>query len=109
MKIDGIPVEELPLPIPPGAQEIDLEGGFTEAGNFKIKWMKLPEGKTLIQHVHLSDHATMVISGVIRLFVEGRNMGVFYPMELIYVEAGKRHYMQAETDSVFACIHYIVE
>ena len=107
MKIDGIPVEGTPLPFPPGARDVSTEGGFTEAGAFKIKWLPLKAGEVAAQHIHEYPHATFIISGVIRLFVEGENLGVFYPMESIYVEAGKRHYLHAETDSVFACIHYI--
>ena len=109
MRIDGIPVEDVPFTIPNGAIQLPLDGGFAESGNFKIKWIRLKAGETCIQHIHVYDHATLVVSGVIRVFVEDENKGVFYPMELIQVDAGKRHYMQAETDSVFACIHYIEE
>ena len=109
MKIDGIPVHDVPMPFPPGARDASKEGGFTEAGAFKIKSLRLQPGETCIQHIHVHPHATLVISGVIRVFVDGEDKGVYYPMEAIYVEAGKRHYMRAETESMFACIHYIME
>lgn len=111
MKIHGIQVVDAETPIPVGANLVtdDRENFFTEAGAFKIKSVKLVAGDTCIQHIHVHPHATLVISGVIRVFVEDEDKGVYYPMEAIYVEAGKRHYMRAETDAMFACIHYIEE
>lgn len=111
MKIHGIPVVDVPVPIPAGANLVtdDRENFFTEAGPFKIKSVKLVAGDTCIQHIHVHPHATLVLYGVIRVFVEDEDKGVYYPMEAIHVEAGKRHYMRAETDAGFACIHYLVE
>ena len=109
MKIDGIPVVNVEFPFPPGARDVSNEGGFTEAGAFKIKWLPLKAGEVAAQHIHEYPHATFVISGVLRVFVEKQDIGVFHPMESIYVAAGKRHYLYAETDAVFACIHYIEE
>ena len=107
--IDGIPVHDVPVTFPPGARDASVEGGFTEAGAFKIKWMQLREGEVCMQHSHIYPHATLVISGIIRVFVDGENKGVFLPMAAVHVAADKHHYMMAEADSMYACIHFIPE
>jgi quercetin dioxygenase-like cupin family protein len=56
-------------------------------------------------HVHNFDHITLLSKGSIEVDVEG-NKTIFKAPHMIYITAGKRHFLTAlEDDTVASCLH----
>jgi len=56
-------------------------------------------------HVHNYDHITLLAHGSVRVHVEG-NMTDFKAPQMIYVKAGKSHFIEALEDGTVAyCVH----
>lgn len=56
-------------------------------------------------HTHNFDHITLLAKGSVEVDVEGQKT-VFKAPHLIYIAAGKEHFMTAlEDDTVASCIH----
>lgn len=72
-----------------------------------LKEMYLPKADMVVpQHVHHFGHTTLVVRGRIRAFVEASFIGDFGPMEQIWIEAGKPHYLISLEDETLAlCLH----
>lgn len=57
------------------------------------------------QHAHPHAHATLVGSGAVRLWVDGKFLGDFYRGQAIGVKAHHTHIFQAlEDDTLLACL-----
>lgn len=69
-----------------------------------IKRALIPSGVVLVQHDHPYDHASALVSGTVRLDVDGVSREVTGPAMLM-IEAGKAHAITALTPSVWHCIH----
>lgn len=56
-------------------------------------------------HIHNFDHITMLSKGSIEVDVDG-NKTVFQAPHMIYIAAGKRHFLKAlEDDTIASCLH----
>lgn len=56
-------------------------------------------------HVHNFDHITLLSKGSVEVNVEGQKT-VFKAPHMIYITAGKRHFLTAlEDDTVASCLH----
>jgi len=56
-------------------------------------------------HVHNYDHITLLSKGSMEVDVDG-NVSRFTAPQLIYIAAGKRHFLTAmEDDTVASCLH----
>lgn len=56
-------------------------------------------------HVHNFDHITLLSKGSVEVDVEGQKT-VFKAPHMIYITAGKRHFLTAlEDDTVASCLH----
>ena len=56
-------------------------------------------------HVHNFDHITLLSKGSVEVDVEGAKT-VFQAPQMIYIAAGKRHFLTAlEDDTVASCLH----
>lgn len=56
-------------------------------------------------HEHNFDHITLLSQGSVEVDVEGQKT-VFKAPHLIYITAGKRHFLKAlEDDTVASCLH----
>ncbi|PNG53174.1 MULTISPECIES: cupin domain-containing protein [unclassified Variovorax] len=74
-------------------------------GGAYVKETEIPAGAALAQHAHDHDHLSYLVSGEVRLEVEGHAS----PMWLrgpcaIEVKAGRTHAVHAVTDAVWLCI-----
>lgn len=80
------------------------EVGIYSAGGVMAKVYGIPAKTQIEQHVHTYDHLSILISGKAHFIVEGEHTELNGPA-FITVEAGKKHTIIAETDSLLACIH----
>ena len=81
-----------------------IETEFYEAGGVFIKAYGIPAKTQIEQHVHDYDHLSVLVAGHVHVIVDG----VDHEMNgtgFITVEAGKKHVIIAETDSLWLCIH----
>lgn len=69
-----------------------------------VKPITLKAGEAAKQHVHEADHATLVATGTMRVWIDGADRGEVTAPRIVKVEAGKRHMFLAVTDVVFCCI-----
>ena len=76
------------------------------AGGVAMKQTHIPAGARLLQHVHTYDHLSYLVSGTVRLHVDGEVCEYTGPQALEIV-AGKRHGVIAVTDAVWLCLHAI--
>lgn len=72
-----------------------------------IKQLHLPKALTLVaQHVHTYDHQTLLASGSVTVWREGKIVGTFEAPDVIRIPAGEAHAFQAlEDDTILYCIH----
>ena len=61
-------------------------------------------GSQLVQHIHPYDHAAALVSGTVRLQVDGLSRTVTGPRMLL-ITAGRAHQITALTDVVWHCLH----
>lgn len=58
------------------------------------------------QHTHDYDHATLVCSGKVRMWVENELIGDFEAFQALEIKARKAHVFQAlEPNTRLACVH----
>lgn len=63
-------------------------------------------GMKFHQHSHDYAHATLIATGGLRVWVEGKHIGDFMAPKAIAIEAGKLHDFQALADETwFYCVH----
>lgn len=70
-----------------------------------VKQIPIKAGEVVEQHVHEYDHVTGLVSGTVRVWIDGSDHGEFTAPKLISVPAGKRHMFLAVSDAVLYCIH----
>lgn len=72
-----------------------------------IVQMVLPKANDVIpQHAHSYDHHTLVASGRVRVWADGKHIGDYGEREAILIRAGQKHLIAAlEDNSVAYCIH----
>ncbi len=69
-----------------------------------VKPIALRAGEACEQHVHERDHATLVASGTIRVWMDGQDQGDVTGPKIIKVRGGTKHQFLAVTDTLFCCI-----
>lgn len=77
---------------------------FYEAGGILVKAYGIPAMKKIEQHVHDDDHVSVLVSGHAHVVVDG----IDHDMNgtgFITIEAGKKHTIITETDTLWLCIH----
>jgi len=80
------------------------------AGVFVKTWHVPHAGTVIENHVHTWDHVTLIMSGIVRVFIGGKDQGTFMAPETVKIAANKQHYMTTLTDDVrLACIHAVGE
>jgi quercetin dioxygenase-like cupin family protein len=58
-------------------------------------------------HTHSFDHITLLSKGSIEVDVDG-NKTIFKAPHMIYIAAGKRHFLTAlEDDTIASCVHAV--
>lgn len=63
-------------------------------------------GTPFHQHSHDYEHATLIATGALRVWVDGEHIGDFVAPKAIKIEAKKMHKFQALADGTrFYCIH----
>ena len=82
---------------------VDLSHHFV-AGEIYSKRTVVPAGVQLAKHTHSYDHASALVSGTVRLTVDGVSQEVTGP-RILLIEAGKAHSIVALTPVVWHCIH----
>lgn len=66
------------------------------------------EGTFFFQHSHDYSHPTLVATGALRAWIDGKHIGDFYAPAVIEVAAGKKHKFQALLSMTrFFCVHYL--
>lgn len=86
---------------------VDLSHHFV-AGEIYSKRTVVPAGVQLAKHTHSYDHASALVSGTVRLTVDGVSQEVTGP-RILLIEAGKAHSILALTPVVWHCIHITAE
>ena len=73
-------------------------------GKVYLKETRVPAGQVLVQHKHLFEHLSYLVSGSVLLLVDGETRKVDAPA-CLNIEAGKHHGVRALTEAVWLCIH----
>lgn len=86
-------------------QLIELGGSIQHhfGGGVYIKQTAIPAGTYLEQHRHDHDHLSVLVSGWVRLEVDGEAKDVSAPAVLV-LEARSVHKVTAYTDSIWLCV-----
>lgn len=80
------------------------------AGIFCKLWHIPTAGTVAEAHTHTWDHLTLIMSGRVRMFSDGAELGEFAAPAVIRIMANKQHWMTALTDNVtVACVHAVGE
>lgn len=74
------------------------------ATNLYAKEIHIPKDSVLVQHKHKTDHLSVLASGKVLLWVDGRTEEVIGPCCLT-IRAGQHHGLRALEDSVWFCVH----
>ena len=85
------------------AAGVDITHHFI-VGEVYSKRAHVKAGCRLVQHIHPYDHAAALVSGTVRLVVDGRSRFVVGPAMLL-ITAGRAHGITALTDVVWHCLH----
>jgi quercetin dioxygenase-like cupin family protein len=87
-------------------QSIDLQEAAYYSDDTVIRTMFIPKGVLMAKHKHAYTHQSILISGRVRVHVEG-----YQPTEyssagtIIRIRAGVHHSVEALEDSEWFCIH----
>jgi quercetin dioxygenase-like cupin family protein len=86
-------------------KQIDLNYvEFAEADDIWIRAYSVTKANTVLsQHVHAHDHITLVSSGSVEAWQDGKSIGVFEAPSIVKIPAGKKHAFLALTDNVMLC------
>lgn len=87
-------------------KQLDDEGvGISHhfGGGSYIKETHIPRGAKLGQHAHDHDHLSVLVSGAVLLTIDGETDG-FDGYKVFTIKAGKKHEIEAMSDSVWLCI-----
>lgn len=85
---------------------IDIDLGIVHhfSSGVYARQMTLPAGHCAISHAHAYDHLSILAGGVAVVEVDGVATEYTAPA-CISIAAGKQHRIEAQTDSVWFCIH----
>lgn len=80
---------------------------FAEVDDIWVRAYSVDKANTVLsQHVHAHDHITLVSSGSIEAWQDGKSIGVFEAPSVVKIPAGKKHAFLALTDNVtLCCLH----
>jgi quercetin dioxygenase-like cupin family protein len=80
---------------------------FAEVDDIWVRAYSVAKTNTVLsQHVHAHDHITLVSSGSIEAWQDGKSIGVFEAPSVVKISAGKKHAFVALTDNVtLCCLH----
>ena len=85
---------------PDGVSIVLTDGMFAKV----YTWEKV--GTYLPQHSHTYDHATLVCHGSVRVWVDGKYLGLFSAPRAIEIKAHTKHLFEVmEPNTTLACIH----
>jgi quercetin dioxygenase-like cupin family protein len=77
---------------------------FAEVDDIWVRAYSVAKTNTVLsQHVHAHDHITLVSSGSIEAWQDGKSIGVFEAPSVVKIPAGKKHAFLALTDNVILC------
>jgi quercetin dioxygenase-like cupin family protein len=83
---------------------IDLKIKHHFSGREYAKQMTLPAGHFAVTHEHVYDHISILASGHVVVELDGVKFGMQGP-DAVVIPAGKKHRIEAITDSVWFCVH----
>jgi quercetin dioxygenase-like cupin family protein len=74
-----------------------------------IKQMVVPDRGTVVpQHSHEYDHTSMLAKGSVKVWGDGKYLGVFVSPAGIEIKAGVKHsFLTLEDDTIIYCIHNV--
>jgi quercetin dioxygenase-like cupin family protein len=86
-------------------KQIDLNYiEFAEVDDIWVRAYSVAKTNTVLsQHVHAHDHITLVSSGSVEAWQDGKSIGVFEAPSVVKIPAGKKHAFLALTDNVMLC------
>jgi len=86
-------------------KQIDLNYiEFAEVDDIWVRAYSVAKANTVLsQHVHAHDHITLVSSGSVEAWQDGKSIGVFEAPSIVKIPAGKKHAFLALTDNVVVC------
>ncbi len=84
--------------------EIDLRVKHFFSGREYAKQMTLPAGHYAETHEHIYDHISILAAGDVIVEIDGERMALSGP-DAVVIPAGKKHRIEAVTESVWFCVH----
>ena len=84
--------------------QIDLQIKHHFSGREYAKQMTLPAGHFAVTHEHLYDHISILAVGHVIVEIDGIRSDLHGPDALV-IPAGKKHRIEAISDSVWFCVH----
>lgn len=95
-------------PLPPGDVPEQVE--IHAAGGVYVRQIFIPKKSTVLrQHVHPTDHLTMVARGSVYLSCDNALIKYAAPTAIV-IEAGKSHsFVALEDETLLFCIHNLLE
>jgi quercetin dioxygenase-like cupin family protein len=83
---------------------IDLQIKHHFSSGVYAKQMVLPARHYAETHEHLYDHLSILASGHVRVTLDGE-VDEYRGPAVVHIAAGKKHRIDALTDSVWFCVH----
>lgn len=80
---------------------VEVEHYF--GGGAYIKSTSIPAGRILGQHVHAHDHLSVLVSGTVRLWIDGVPE-LHSGYETLLLPAHRLHVVEAITDCIWLCV-----
>lgn len=84
--------------------EIDLKIQHHFSSGVYAKKMELPAKHYAETHEHAYDHMSILASGHVLVTLDGEQAEYHAPA-VVHITAGKKHRIEAVTDSVWYCVH----
>jgi quercetin dioxygenase-like cupin family protein len=77
---------------------------FAEVDDIWVRAYSVAKANTVMaQHTHTHDHITLISSGSIEAWQDGKSIGIFEAPSIVKISAGKKHAFVALTDNVVLC------
>jgi len=77
---------------------------FAEVDDIWVRAYSIEKAQSVIgQHVHTHDHITLVSSGTVEAWQDGKVLGQYKAPSIIKIPAGSKHAFVALTDDVVLC------
>jgi quercetin dioxygenase-like cupin family protein len=84
--------------------EIEAEVFHHFGGGVYVKETHIPAGCVAVQHKHVYDHLSVLVSGRAKVSVENQFAEIEAP-RVLTILANKYHKVEAVTDCVWLCVH----